>query len=1837
MNFTRFSKPMLAFGVIVAVGVAWANVGDALTSFSPSALSHAGQSDVTEPASTGRRAVAESNSLGAASSISLVARESVTTDLIDGAIIALQCKDTNGGYNYFFNGPARKSPELGWEQLWRIVGNEDGTFLLQRLSDNSYVGRNGNTLTSTTKGDAAKFTATGVSLSSWTSKPESIDPETAPTIRFITDDTFLNAQPITNTPAYTTGPGGYSGWYVYKFTTELADEFHALNEGTFDPEPIEALKGKYIMTGQSPVTQIVTPGWYILQNVNHQGYVKQEGDAWMMRECFGNPQGASAEENAGYLFYVSDATFGDYANRVYLTSGYGSYFGLQQSSSSVCLFPREYTIDAVPGTTNKFYFQDMVSSKVSNANPIGQSLVGWTDSAPTAEGTNADFYFYRVALVDDPSENPPVEIENRELVAYDRSTWTFTGCSQMSEPSGGDGPFSAMIDDNTETWWHQDWRNDASTLPHFFAINMDPSNPDEAYDIAAFGYKPRAGSENGVCTGYRLYVVDSIDGLTMLKGADSHASLAEFVSDKTPAASGTLNTVAGGDEVMVILPKVAQGHYVIFVIDETLNGAAHGTCGNFNLYYYKPDEEYSSDYDNIRQSYMSMFDQFNEVGLCNADLNSIVQTVKNKAEYDLAVAKLDSIKNGLMEIVGSNVYFRNAAGNVVSQVPADTAKMELSPVQEIDANSLWIVQWESDSLKFRSDATHVIMHPQELTATVTDKSVTDFFVAPEVSTTKYYKLMSKRSMTVSAFEESGRYLSIPSVMSAEGTELQSAPVNICSYWRLVDAGDGKVILQNAATLTELGSASADNASGASVAQHKGVPHYIIKLDDISDLTPDIEQSYCISTEKPYSDNSCLDQSSNKKAFLNTWSPSIETGGSAGSVWYFVAASDAEVAAVSAIAHDAENGTIQQRFESELAKRKSSYISGQELIPALYPAEMTAQAINALGLINGNASACESMAEVDAVMESVHLEMIRIMDPVFKAADGAVVNLQNCLAHTYDSSIDSLIESPVSAKGFLGVDSIALTRSYQPYDNCRWELIYQGENKFTLYNRETGYYIGKCMDRMEVWPSTSDVLQAGLFRIHGVQNQDSENIINLELVESTSDYRFIHEAGSSYDDLPAHAICAWDNAATASNWTLTVVDRVSHRGDNELVPNLDVYNVDIAGDPVAGLEVEVSWTLTNKGDTTAVAPWSQYVWVVKDLSKSFTVENGAHLLATVSNSTDIEVNEAVENRVKIVLPENQVGKYYIVVVADARDVSELFSAYAPDGIWPDECPEDLIATVVPDQRQLLEPDADVTLTDNIFYKTVRTAQLIAEDWDVLEHLNSLPATPIWENMADGRFGTVLANIDVEKGRVTGLEMTDVEFNSELPAEVFGLSALTWFSLHHTGLHGDINARLTDSHILPNVKSVYLSHNALTGNVGMFAARFPKLNLLYADHNSLSDVLPMPSNTATLYLYNQTLTDTIDVDLRVLAANPMSVNLPTVFSYPMSIAFGRVKYLVQDIESGVTIGSVDCNQSSIPVAQLNSSYNTVFRGANGSAVLIRASESKNGLIDNCTVPARLTFGMGDANFNGRTDVVDLQSMISYSFNEYYRSFNFTAANLYDTDDRINVQDVVRMADLLLADNSVPATARGAAGHDDDQDEMEASDAAIYWQDGKLMLYSAKEVAAIDIVVDADASLRWSRMPAGMTITSKRDSLGRSHSVIYSAAGAAFPVGETVLATSSASEMPRVLRVEASDASADYMMIGRDRDGVTSILTPEMTGVSVVADNQGCIYVNGLADAANYVVATVDGRVISTGSAEPCGMPVCIAENVGSGIVIIRLSVANKGVYTFKIKANSTNTNI
>lgn len=408
-----------------------------------------------------------------------------------------------------------------------------------------------------------------------------------------------------------------------------------------------------------------------------------------------------------------------------------------------------------------------------------------------------------------------------------------------------------------------------------------------------------------------------------------------------------------------------------------------------------------------------------------------------------------------------------------------------------------------------------------------------------------------------------------------------------------------------------------------------------------------------------------------------------------------------------------------------------------------------------------------------------------------------------------------------------------------------------------------------------------------------------------------------------------------------------------------------------------------------------------------------------------------------------------------------------------------------------------------------------------------------------------------SVSATDGHITHIQLPYNNITGTFPSELLALPHLQVLDLSGNQVEGDIGAvMLSFRQLHPDqdiaLHQLNLSGNHISGNIGAFAHECPHLTELNVSGNRITQVIPMISPSVTsLNLDRQETGATVDLHL----GEGELPTLPTVLCYNHAMQTYDTSFVLTgctksiddytDNDWRVTLDVVDADQVNI----ISTSVQNVYAGANGSTIHAWTTSGS-------TFQIRLYFNEGDANFNGQVDVTDLQSDVNYIFNEYNdKPFNFTAANLW-TDEVINVQDIVKMVDLLLG----TAPSRRKVHHAVAESNLlaENASAVVTCQDGILTLNTTVPIASFDLFVENCSSLELSEAlkALGFICTLRRQENGM-RLIGYSLSGATLPVGETVMAASTPGAT--VTHVVLSDREASAVSVAIGECKTTDMATP------------------------------------------------------------------------------------
>ena len=189
-----------------------------------------------------------------------------------------------------------------------------------------------------------------------------------------------------------------------------------------------------------------------------------------------------------------------------------------------------------------------------------------------------------------------------------------------------------------------------------------------------------------------------------------------------------------------------------------------------------------------------------------------------------------------------------------------------------------------------------------------------------------------------------------------------------------------------------------------------------------------------------------------------------------------------------------------------------------------------------------------------------------------------------------------------------------------------------------------------------------------------------------------------------------------------------------------------------------------------------------------------------------------------------------------------------------------------------------------------------------------------------------------------------------------------------------------------------------------------------------------------------------------------------------------------------------------------------YGFTYKGVSGDTIVF---QNFYGNAYGSTLLLKLTFEQGDASFDGLIDVSDVQATINYMFDETGKDcFNFSAADLWK-DGAINVQDVVKLVELLFTLESVDTGVKALSSRRILAHHTETI-ASLYCADGNLILNTPVPVAALDVILHTDTDADVSVLKNLGFIVSTRATTDGMRIIAYSFNGVVIPAGENLIAT-------------------------------------------------------------------------------------------------------------------------
>ena len=433
-----------------------------------------------------------------------------------------------------------------------------------------------------------------------------------------------------------------------------------------------------------------------------------------------------------------------------------------------------------------------------------------------------------------------------------------------------------------------------------------------------------------------------------------------------------------------------------------------------------------------------------------------------------------------------------------------------------------------------------------------------------------------------------------------------------------------------------------------------------------------------------------------------------------------------------------------------------------------------------------------------------------------------------------------------------------------------------------------------------------------------------------------------------------------------------------------------------------------------------------------------------------------------------------------------------------------------------------------------------ASIPDDEWNILKQIPILTGGENWENkweLATTKEECgIPQGVTVSNGHVVSISLAGNNLTGTIPYVVFALPYLSSVNLANNNLKGELgycadgDGDSAVDVVCDSLRSLDISGNGLTGDLYKVMDFAPNLTVLKASNNRIRDIsgiLPV----YTLEYYGQDLSDIYTVnysDLYNLMCDPAdSGNIPTIFTYTntdKSTLDSNIDYFGKYFNVNISSNPGDNDAWYMKLVKyVNSSSNVTYYSAaswcdglyktpSGSTLYAGVGTTDWSKCHRFNIV--MDYGMGDVNFDAELNISDMQRMLNYALDSLYYSrympFNFHAANIIDSDNVINVQDVVANINMLLDEGITPKFSKRRYALSTTVEETNVEyEAMLYVRDGQLVLETTRPVAALDIDLSAGNAV-WNSNIAAFSRAERGN-----RSIIYSFFGDTLAEGKTVLA--------------------------------------------------------------------------------------------------------------------------
>lgn len=432
-----------------------------------------------------------------------------------------------------------------------------------------------------------------------------------------------------------------------------------------------------------------------------------------------------------------------------------------------------------------------------------------------------------------------------------------------------------------------------------------------------------------------------------------------------------------------------------------------------------------------------------------------------------------------------------------------------------------------------------------------------------------------------------------------------------------------------------------------------------------------------------------------------------------------------------------------------------------------------------------------------------------------------------------------------------------------------------------------------------------------------------------------------------------------------------------------VPDLVVTNYSISkSNVVPGDEVTVTATITNQGTKEiSQATWIDQLYECMMDEQGEIVSRQTIKQETQSNK-DLAIGKSYDVSFTFTVPYSEFETLHYSIQGD-------FGNNLVEGNEDNnELPFDLSVHIVK------IPDQEYKVLCNLYKYADGENWSLKKAWNITK---SVVGRDGWEGLSFDK-----------EGHVTNIQLQNKKLSGTIPAGLFSFMELNSLNLSNNQLVAQMDTLLKDEVLAPKLQCLYLSNNQMKGTVLASMEKMEKLEQVDLSFNQIENIEWKPINNQSLNIQNQKL----ELKKPIILSNPLIWNIP-----------GVCKYSINGEEEN-PVFSLTYDSRGYDIIYNAEKQGYVFWGVQDLTIASDTTlllTQNSGVASGTTISFQFSYPQGDANMDNIVNVQDTQHELNHIMDKIesarYATFNFMAANTFDADDIINVQDIVTTTNIVL----------------------------------------------------------------------------------------------------------------------------------------------------------------------------------------------------------------------------